>query len=111
MVLGTFALDGDAVEGVLVGLHFDGAQVRGLAVAIDGAVAHVGDAGENAALVTGDDEQTALVCHATGNEGRVARREQGDIGIGQGLARLVEDGALVAVMRVESRGESRATLA
>ena len=65
-------------------------------MAIDGAVTHVGDAGEHALLVARDDKNAALVGHAAGDEGGVARREQGDVGIGQGLACLIEDGTLVA---------------
>ena len=47
-------------------------------------------------LFAGNDEETAFVRHAAGNQRGVLGREQGDVGVGYGLALLVDDGALVA---------------
>ena len=48
-------------------------------------------------LFAGDDKETAFVRHAAGDECGVLWREQGDVGVGHGLAVGVYDGALVAV--------------
>ena len=51
-------------------------------------------------MFTGDDKETAFVRYATGNQRGVLGREQGDVGVGYGLALLVDDGALVAEGRL-----------
>ena len=44
-----------------------------------------------------NDEETAFVRHAAGNQRGVTGREQSDVSVGYGLPLFVDDGALVAV--------------
>ena len=80
------------------GLHFDGADVVAGAQAIGGFVADVRDAGDDLAVVVGDDEAAALVGHAAAHHRRVGGAEQGDVGVGQRQVVLVNHHALEAVL-------------
>ncbi len=79
-------------------MHFDGADVVSGAQAMLGFVTDVGDAGDDFAVIVGDDETTTLVGHTAAHHRRVGGVEQGDVGIRQRQVVLVHHHALEVVL-------------
>ena len=75
-------------------------RVKFCAVALlaNGLVTDERNPGKNWLRLARDDKIAAFVGHTACNQCRILGREQGDVGIGYGLALLVNDGALVSVV-------------
>ena len=87
------AFHDDVLQGIVVPLEADGAHVLLGAEAIDGLIADETDAGEHFALLVGYDELSRLIADSTREKNGVSRVEDGDIGVGHGLALFVDEGA------------------
>ena len=88
------ALYGHAIQLISVGLHGNGAQVMHAALAVDGFIAHIADAGQYPGLLHWDDKHATLVAHTAGDVGRIDGIEHGHIGVCEWLPVLVNESSL-----------------